>query len=92
MSDAKKVKACPVCGIRIQNHCYHDGNEVSSMLMLASESIQKLTDEIAQLQDRIDELTAERDAVKNLCEHDRLNDHGDACLDCGAVYVDGEWQ
>jgi hypothetical protein len=21
------------------------------------------------------------------CEHGRLNDHGDACLDCGAVYM-----
>ena len=27
-----------------------------------------------------------------ICEHERLNDHGDACLDCGAVYCDGEWQ
>jgi hypothetical protein len=24
------------------------------------------------------------------CEHDRKNDHGDACLDCGAVYIIGE--
>jgi glycosyltransferase involved in cell wall biosynthesis len=27
------------------------------------------------------------------CDHGRTNDHGDACLDCGAVYVSGEgWQ
>jgi hypothetical protein len=28
------------------------------------------------------------------CEHERLNDHGDgdACLDCGAAYIDGNWQ
>ena len=24
------------------------------------------------------------------CEHERLNDHEDACLDCGAVYIPGE--
>lgn len=26
------------------------------------------------------------------CDHDRLNDHGDACLGCGAVFFDGKWQ
>lgn len=27
------------------------------------------------------------------CPHDRLNDYGDACLDCGAVYLKGQgWQ
>lgn len=26
------------------------------------------------------------------CDHSRLNDHGDACLDCKAVYLDGRWQ
>jgi hypothetical protein len=27
-----------------------------------------------------------------ICTHERLNDHEDACLDCGAVRVDGWWQ
>jgi hypothetical protein len=26
------------------------------------------------------------------CQHERLNDHGDACLDCRAIYMDGKWQ
>ena len=26
------------------------------------------------------------------CKHERLNDHGDACLDCGSVQIDGKWQ
>lgn len=31
--------------------------------------------------------------VEGACPHEQLNDHGDACLDCGAVYIDGEgWQ
>ena len=26
------------------------------------------------------------------CEHDRLNDHGGACLDCQRTWIDGKWQ
>ena len=31
-------------------------------------------------------------AYKIGCQHERLNDNEDACLDCGAVFVDGKWQ
>lgn len=31
-------------------------------------------------------------ALEYPCEHERLNDHGDACLDCGAVYFPEGWR
>ena len=37
-----------------------------------------------------DELSAAADKIG--CQHECLNDHEDACLDCGAVFVDGKWQ
>jgi hypothetical protein len=30
------------------------------------------------------------DASGGACPHHRRNDHGDACLDCGDVYLPGE--
>lgn len=30
--------------------------------------------------------------LESNCDHERRNDHGDACLDCGAVFVDANWQ
>lgn len=30
--------------------------------------------------------------AETFCQHERLNDHGDACLDCHAVFDNGRWQ
>jgi hypothetical protein len=49
--------------------------------------IEKLKQEITLLQE--DAVT--RAKLEN-CQHERLNDHGDACLDCRAIYMDGKWQ
>jgi hypothetical protein len=27
-----------------------------------------------------------------VCDHERRNDHGDACLDCYACEIDGKWE
>lgn len=30
--------------------------------------------------------------AETFCQHQRLNDNGDACLECNAVFVDGVWK
>ena len=48
-------------------------------------------DEISKMMEPYwDKLESER--KKEACEHDRLNDYGDACLDCHSVYLEGQWQ
>lgn len=64
--DCSLVLACPVCGMRVRDCCFHDGDDVRPMRMEKQRSVDKLTDMIDWLQSKTNEYTTERDAVKNL--------------------------
>ncbi len=60
------VKACPVCGFRVEHNCYHGGVPVLPEAMPAWKAANKLTDSISMMQAQLQSLIAERDELKNL--------------------------
>ena len=60
------VKACPKCGLRMRNHCHHDGDDIPSVEMTTKRCTQLIEASIEDIEQELEMFAEEHAAVQNI--------------------------